>query len=158
MTIRTNFLNFFWSSCGGECPSTANFCYQCGQQLNLSQVLNKAARPVDKGKLLKGYFHRGYPNAAIVSLVEKRHGARMHVRTLKRKLRKRPRKLRPVRRCFVSTFKFIICSSYIILNFIYVRKATRINYLKFARKWQSTFISIFLNTKLRNMQQPHLLT
>ena len=26
----------FCSSCGGECPSTANFCHQCGQQLNLS--------------------------------------------------------------------------------------------------------------------------
>ena len=28
----------FLSWCGGECPSTANFCHQCGQQLNLSQL------------------------------------------------------------------------------------------------------------------------
>ena len=28
------FPKMFCSSCGGECPSTANFCYQCGQQLN----------------------------------------------------------------------------------------------------------------------------
>ena len=43
VTIRTNFLKRFCSSCGGECPSTANFCRQCGQQLNLSQVSNKGA-------------------------------------------------------------------------------------------------------------------
>ena len=44
-----------------EDPSTANFCHQCGQQLNLSQVSNKATSSVDKEKLLKKYFHRGYP-------------------------------------------------------------------------------------------------
>ena len=62
-------------------------CHQCGQQLKLSQVLNTAASSVDKEELLKEYFHRGYPYAAIVSLLEKRHGIRMHVRTLKRKLK-----------------------------------------------------------------------
>ena len=36
------------SSCGMECPSSANFCHQCGVQLNLSQVSNKAASSVDK--------------------------------------------------------------------------------------------------------------
>ena len=41
----------FCSSCGGECLSVANFCRQCGQQLNLSQVSNKAASAVDKEKL-----------------------------------------------------------------------------------------------------------
>ena len=46
------------SSCGRECLSTANFCHQCGQQLNLSQVSNNAASSVDKEKLLKKYFHR----------------------------------------------------------------------------------------------------
>ena len=56
---------------------------QCSQQLNLSQLSNKAASSVDKEKLLKEYFHRGYSDAAIVSLLEKRHGVRMHVRTLK---------------------------------------------------------------------------
>ena len=56
----------FCSLCGMECPSTANFCHQCGQQLNLSQVSNKVASSVDKGKLLKEYFHRGYPYAALI--------------------------------------------------------------------------------------------
>ena len=51
----------FCSSRGGECPSTANFCHQCGQQLNLSQVANKVASSVDK---VKEYFHRGYPQYA----------------------------------------------------------------------------------------------
>ena len=37
------FPKMFCSSCGGECLSTANLCHKCGQQLNLSQVLNKAA-------------------------------------------------------------------------------------------------------------------
>ena len=54
------------SSCGMECPSTANFCPQCGQELNLSQVSSKAATSVDKEKLLKKHFHRGYPYAALI--------------------------------------------------------------------------------------------
>ena len=78
------FPKMFCSSCDGECPSTTNFCYQCGQQLNLSQVSNRAASSVDKEKLLlKEYFHLGYPSAAIVSLLGKRQGVRMHVRMLK---------------------------------------------------------------------------
>ena len=56
----------FCSSCRMECPSTATFCHQCGQQLHLSQVSNKAASSVDKEKLLKKYFHRGYPYAALI--------------------------------------------------------------------------------------------
>ena len=84
----------FCSSCGGECPSIANFCHQCGQQLNLSQVSHKGASSVDKEKLLKEYFHRGYPYAAIVSLLEKRHRVRMRVRMLKRKLKKKLELLR----------------------------------------------------------------
>ena len=51
------FPKMFCSSCGGECPSTANFCHQCGQQLNLRQVSNKAA--------IKKY-HRGYPYAVLI--------------------------------------------------------------------------------------------
>ena len=65
------FPEIFWSSCGGECLSTANFCHQCGQQLHLSQVSNKAASSADKEKPLKEYFHRGYLYAAIVSFLEK---------------------------------------------------------------------------------------
>ena len=52
------FPKLFCSLCGGECPSTANCCHQCGQQLNLSQISNKAASSVDKEKLLKEYFYR----------------------------------------------------------------------------------------------------
>ena len=33
------FFKMFCSSCGMECPSTANFSHQCGQQPNLSQVI-----------------------------------------------------------------------------------------------------------------------
>ena len=124
----------FCGSCGGECPSTANFCHQCGQQLNLSQVSNKAESSVDKEKLLMEYFHWGYPYATIVSLLEKRHGVRMHVRMLKRKPKNRPRKLRPVRRCFLSTFTLITCRSFLILNFIYARKASQIQVRKLWRK------------------------
>ena len=54
------FPKMFCISCGGECPSRANLCHQ-SRQLNLSQVSNKAASSVDKEKLLKEYFHRGYP-------------------------------------------------------------------------------------------------
>ena len=74
------FPKMFCSSCGGDCPSTANFCHQYGQQVNLSHVTNKAASSVDKETLLKEYFHRRYPYSAIVSLLEKRRGVRMHVR------------------------------------------------------------------------------
>ena len=96
----------------------------------IDQVSNKAASSVDKEKLLKEYFHRGYRYEAIVSLLGKRHGVRMHVRMLKRKLKNRPRKLRPVRRCFLSTFTLFTCRSFIILNFIYVRKASQIQVRK----------------------------
>ena len=60
------FSKMFCSSCGAECPSTANFCHQCGQQLNLSQVSNKTAGSVVKEKLLNKYFHKGYPYAALI--------------------------------------------------------------------------------------------
>ena len=52
-----------------ECASTANFCHQCGQQLYLSQVSKKAASSVDKEKLLKKFFHRGYPYAALIMCI-----------------------------------------------------------------------------------------
>ena len=60
------FPKMFCSSCGMECPTTDNFCHQCGQQLNLSQVSNKAASSVDKKKLLKKNFHQGYPYPALI--------------------------------------------------------------------------------------------
>ena len=75
---------------------------------------------------MKGVFPSGISLRRIVGLLEKRHGVRMHVRMLKRRLKNRPRKLRPVRRCFLSTFTFITRHSFIILNFIYARKASQI--------------------------------
>ena len=40
------FPEIFCGSCGMECPSTANFCHQCGQQLNLSEVSDKTGAVV----------------------------------------------------------------------------------------------------------------
>ena len=42
-----------------ECPSTANICYQCGYQFNLSQASNRAASSVEKKKTVKGVFRSG---------------------------------------------------------------------------------------------------
>ena len=42
---------------------------------------------MDTVKLLEEYFHRAYPYQAIVDLLEKLHGVRMQVRTLKRRLK-----------------------------------------------------------------------
>ena len=60
------FPKMFCRSCGMECPSTANLCHQCGQQLSLSQVSNKVVSSVDNEKLLKKYFNQGYPCAASI--------------------------------------------------------------------------------------------
>ena len=144
------FPKMFCSSCGGECLSIANFCHQCGQQLNLSQFSNKLASSVDKEKLLKEYFHRGYPYVAIVSLLEKRQGVRMHVRMLKRKLKNRPRNLGPVRRCFLATFTLTTCRSFIILNFICARKASQVQARKINDKMQQRVVkSLFSQSFLR---------
>ena len=123
------FPKIFRSSCGMEYPSTANFCHQCGQQLNW--VRSRIRRQVRlTRKTVKGVFPSGISLAVILSLLEKRHGVRMHVRMLKRKLKHRPRKLTQVRRCFLSTFTLITCRSFIILNFIYARKASQIQVRK----------------------------
>ena len=45
---------------------------------------------------------------------------------IKRKLKNRPRKLRPVRRCSFSALTLITSRSFIMLNFIYARKASQI--------------------------------
>ena len=67
MTIRTNFLKCFAvRAVGNALQPQISVTHQCGQQLNLSQVSNKAASSVDKEKLLKEYFHRGYPYAALI--------------------------------------------------------------------------------------------
>ena len=57
----------------------------------------------------------------------------MHVSRLKRKLKNRPPKVRPVRRCFLSTFTFITRRSFIILNFIYAGKASQIQVRKLCK-------------------------
>ena len=55
--LSGNLLYFFLGLCGysDKFPKMfCNiFCNQCGQQLNLSQVSNKAASSVDREKLLK---------------------------------------------------------------------------------------------------------
>ena len=68
------FFAMFCHGCGAECASSAKFCHQCGQSL------------VSVDKLVTVFFHRGYPYDAIVALLE-RDGVRMHVRTLKRRLK-----------------------------------------------------------------------
>ena len=96
-----------------------------------------------------------YPYAVFVSLLEKRQGVRMHVRMLKRKLKNRPGKLRPVRRCFPlnSSLSHAVHSlSWILFTHLKPVKYECVNYVKFERQWKSTFISLFLSTKLRNMQ------
>ena len=91
----------------------------------IASGLSKTASSVDKEKLLKEYFHRRYPYAAIVSFLEKRHGVRMQVRMLKQKLKNRARKIRPVRRCFLSTFTLITCPPFIILILFTLVKAVK---------------------------------
>ena len=60
ITIRTNFVKCFavravGSTLQPQCLSSM----WCGQQLNLSQVSNKAASSVDKEKLFEGCIYRG---------------------------------------------------------------------------------------------------
>ena len=77
----------FCSPCGTECVSAAQFCHQCGHQIITVNTLKEGPSSVNTVKLLKEYFHRGYLYQAIVDLLEKLHGVRMHVRTLKRRLK-----------------------------------------------------------------------
>ena len=121
VTIRTHFLKRFAACAVGKALQP---------QISLINVVNNfisvRSRIRRQVRLTRKYFHPGYLYAAIVSLLEKPHGVRKHVRMLKRKLKNRPPKVRPVRRCFLSTFTLITCRSFIILNFIYTRKASKI--------------------------------
>ena len=125
MTVRTHFLKRFAARAVGKALQP---------QISLINVVNNfisvRSRIRRQVRLTRKYFHPGYLYAAIVSLLEKPHGVQMHVRMLKRKLKNRPPKVRPVRRCFLSTFTLITCRSFIILNFIYARKATQIQVRK----------------------------
>jgi len=62
-------------------------CHQCGHQIITVNTSKEGPSFVDTVKLLEEYFHRGYHHQAIVDLLEKLHGVRMHVRTLKRRLK-----------------------------------------------------------------------
>ena len=121
-------------------PFHRKFLSSMWSATSLRQVSNKAASSVDKEKLFKEYSHRGYPYAAIVSSLEKRQGVRMHVRMLKRKLKNRPRKLGPVRRCFLSTFTLTTCRLFINLNFICTRKASQVQVRKINDKMQQRVV------------------
>ena len=109
------FPKMFCSSCGGNALQPQISVINVASNL-IGQVSNKAASSVEKEKLLNEYFHRGYSYAAIVSLLEKRDGVRMHVRMVKRKLKSKPRKVRR--------------SSLFSLNF-YVNYMPFIHYLEF---------------------------
>ena len=73
----------FCSSCGQNCSLEAKHCHKCGDRLQQ----NVTEREASVDELIEGYFHRGYPYQATVGLLEKQGGVRMHVRTLKRRLK-----------------------------------------------------------------------
>ena len=87
---------------------------------------------------------------------------RMHVRMLKRKLKNTPRKLRPVRRCFLSFFTLITCRSLVILNFIYARKARRMQVRKLCKNLSNSgnpplsAYFLTLNSKICNIRSFHI--
>ena len=66
MTIRANFLRCFAVRAVWNALQPQISVINVVMLLNLSQVSNKAASSVDKEKLLKKYFHRGYPYAALI--------------------------------------------------------------------------------------------
>ena len=60
MTIRTNFLKCFAvRAVGNALQPQISVTHQCGQQLNLSQVSNKAVGSVDKEKSVNQVFQSG---------------------------------------------------------------------------------------------------
>ena len=73
----------FCSSSRQNCPLEAKHCHNCGDRLQQ----NVSEREASVDELIEGYFLRGYPYQAIVGLMEKQDGVRMHLRTLKRKLK-----------------------------------------------------------------------
>ena len=101
-------------------------------QISLINVVNNfisvRSRIRQQVRLTRKYFHPGYLYAAIVSLLEKPHGVQKHVRMLKRKLKNRPPKVTPVRRCFLSTFTLITFT-----HIIYTRKASKIQMRKLCK-------------------------
>ena len=96
-------LKMFCSSCGQNCPLEAKYCHKCGDRLQE----NVTEREASVDELIQGYFHHGYPYQAIVGLLEKQDGVRMHVRTLKRKLKDLGLKRKAANQASVS---FQVCS------------------------------------------------
>ena len=74
-------LKMFCSSCGQNYPLEAKYCHKCGDHLQKDVTKREAS------ELIEVYFHRGYPYQAILGLLEKQDGVRMHIRTLKRILK-----------------------------------------------------------------------
>ena len=74
----------FCCSCGTAVLPEANYCHECG-----SSVINQSAEDIENNlpNIIEGYFNRGYQYTAILGLLEKYHGVKIHIRTLKRKLR-----------------------------------------------------------------------
>ena len=125
VTIGTNFLKCFAVRAVGNALQP-----QISVINVVSNFISVRSRIRRQVRLTRKYFHPGYLYAAIVSLLEKPHGVQKHVRMLRRRLKNRPPKVRPVRRCFLSTFTLITCRSFIIFNFIYTRKASKIQVRK----------------------------
>jgi hypothetical protein len=74
----------FCCSCGTAVLPKANYCHECG-----SSIINQSAEDIENNlpNIIEGYFNRGYQHTAILRLLEKYHGVKIHIRTLKRKLR-----------------------------------------------------------------------
>lgn len=63
------------------------YCSLCGVNEVPESICNKCLAEQDVEKIIKHYFHRGYPYEAIVGLLKKKEGLHMCVRTLKRRLK-----------------------------------------------------------------------
>ena len=74
----------FCCSCGTAVLSEANYCQECG-----SRIISQSGEDLENNlpNIIEDYFNRGYQYTAILGLLEKYHGVKIHIRTLKRKLR-----------------------------------------------------------------------
>lgn len=83
----------FCCSCGTAVLRGANYCPECGLRIadqGNEDIQNNIAN------VIEDYFNRGFQYTAIIGLLEKYHGVKIHVRTLKRKLREYGLKRREV--------------------------------------------------------------
>ena len=133
--MTDKFPKMFCRSCGGGMPFNRKFLSLMWSATSFESARSRIRRQV---RLRRKNCYRSISIGDIFkqpSLVcwKKSHGVRMHVRMLKRKLKNRPRKVRLVRRCFLSTFTLITSRSFIIFNFIYARKASKIQVRKLCK-------------------------